>query len=370
MKTAALTILLLTLISSRALERGRDYMREKVCQEFNSIGKERFRAGAIIASSRKYSNATLEEILNIVEEMVSISEKCCPEGTDPDCYENEKRNQKSLAMLTHMSNKACSRYNLLGGEKTTFSYVIQLAQKSTNASLEDVQTLARDASEVLSRTCNATANDNVQREFLEHTAKICSRLATKDERFGDCCTDTNTTKAYFCIYSLPWAKSPDLPDFHKPKSEDLCREGGYPEPYSYMYEIARRYTYVPEALFLAIRKTSRNIVASCCSDVDPKACFGVKRPQMEEQINDLLTKGNELCWEYTHLPFLEFKTKLRETYSKSLPEATEEVLSGLVEERASFASTCCLLNAPPVYCVLKIKTGVSQTCSHSVCLLH
>ncbi|XP_060103163.1 vitamin D-binding protein [Heteronotia binoei] len=486
MKTVTLTILLLAVISSHAMKRGRDYMREKVCQEFNNLGKDHFRAGAIISSSKKYSNATYEEILNVVHEIVAIAEKCCPEGADANCYENEslalsakscsdsapfpkhagieacctekglerklclaalkhppkefptyvepsnaevceafakdpqdfrdrylyeystdysiaplpvlaasamsyismvatccisavpricflreRLNRRSLAILTHVSNKACSHYDLLGKEKTKLSYVIKFAQKSTNASYEDVIALATDASEVLSRACNPTANVSFERELSEHTAKICSKLSAKDQRFADCCAGECTVKAYFCIYSLPWAKSPHLPDFPQPDDEDLCRENyGNLKPLHYMFEIARRYTYAPEALFTALRDSSRSIVANCCSDDDPKACFALKRPQMTEQLFNLLAKGNELCSEYTHLPFLEFKKKLRETYSEAFPETTEEILSGLVEQRASFASTCCLVNAPPIYCGLKVKSGVSHTCSHNVCLLH
>nr|XP_056711904.1 vitamin D-binding protein-like [Euleptes europaea] len=485
MKTVTITILLLTLTTSHAMVRGRDYMKEKVCQEFNVLGKEKFRAGAIIASSRKYSNATYEEIMNVVNEILSIAEKCCPEGADPDCYENEsvalsakscretapfpkhpgiaacctevglerklclaalkhppkefptyeeitdatvcedfardpqgfadrylyeystdyssaplpvlaasttsylsmvtscctsaqptmcflkeKFSRRSAVMLTKVSNKICSHYDLLGKERTKFSYITKFAQKSTNASLDDVIALATDASEVFSRTCNSTTDDSFQRELLEHTTKICSKLSTKDQRFDGCCKDANTLRAYFCIYSLPWAKSPNLPDFQTPADEDLCKNVMFPTNGHYLFEIARRYTYAPEALFSVMFESSKNVVTSCCNDTDPKACFAVKRPQMKAQIFNLLEKGNELCSEYTHLTFLEFKKKLRETYRKALPEATEEVLSGLVEQRSTFASTCCLMNAPPIYCGLQIKTGVSQTCSSDVCLLH
>ncbi|KAL8206616.1 UNVERIFIED_CONTAM: hypothetical protein K2H54_015921 [Gekko kuhli] len=460
-------------------------MREKVCREFNSIGKDRFRAGAIIASSRKYSNATFEEIVNVVKELVSIAEKCCPEGVDPNCYENEslalsarscrdpapfpkhpglaaccteegleqklclaalkhptkefptyvepsndevceaftrdpqdfqdrylyeysadyssaplpvlvasttsylsmvatccasttrtpcflkeRLSRKSLAVLTHMSNIACARYDLLGKEKTELSFIVKLAQKSPSASLEDVVALATDASEILSRTCNATDNDAIHREFLEHTAKVCSRLSAKDQRFAHCCTEGNTMKTYFCLYSLPWAQPPSLPDFQKPADEVLCTEKEPQEAVRYIFEIARRFSNAPEALFFVIRESTRNILANCCKEADPKACLGRKRPQARQQIFDLLSKGNELCSQYTNLTFLEFKKKLRETYSKALPEATEEVLSGLVEQKANFASTCCLLNAPLEYCRLKVRDEVSHTCSQDVCLLH
>ncbi|XP_048338678.1 vitamin D-binding protein [Sphaerodactylus townsendi] len=485
MKTATITVLLFTLATSHAMIRGRDYMKEKVCQEFNALGKQNFRVGAIIASSRKYSNATYEEIINLANEILSIAEKCCPEGADPDCYENEslalsakscsetapfpkhsgiaaccleeglerklclaalkhspkefptheapsddevceafvkdppgfadsylyeystdnshaplpvlaasaksylsmiasccisaqpglcflkeKLNRRSAAMLTQISNKICSHYELLGEKRTKFSYIIKFAQKSTNASFEDVLALATDASDVFSRTCNSTTDDSFQRELLEHTTKICSKLSAKDERFEECCRDGNMLRAYFCIYSLPWAKSPHLPDFQKPADEDICTEKRFQETYRYLFEIARRYTYAPEALFSTLIESSKILMNRCCNETNPKACLVEKRPKVREQIFNLLEKGNELCSEYTHLSFLEFKKKLRETYQKSLPEATEEVLSNLVEQRSKFASTCCLLNTPPVYCGLQVKSGVFHTCTGDVCLLH
>ncbi|XP_077157278.1 vitamin D-binding protein-like isoform X2 [Paroedura picta] len=475
MKAATLTILLLTLFSSHAMHRGRDYMRDKVCGEFKSLGKDKFRAGAIIASSRKYSNATFEEILNVVSEIVSIAEKCCPEGADPECYEKEslalsnrscsdpspfpkhsgiagcclaeglerklclaalkhpareipvyvepsfpeacnafqndpqgfqdrylyeysrdyssaplpvvaasamnyvsmvagccqtggnrfcflsqKFLRRPLVMLTLMSNKMCAHYELLGKEKTKLGYIIKFAQKSPNANFQDVLALATDASEMVSRSCSDTFNSTFEAELSEHTTKICNTLSTKDERFRDCCKccdSTNKMRAYFCIYSLQWTSSPpQLPDFQKPSDEDLCNENRTQAKEHYFFEIARRYTHAPEALFTAIYESSENIVSSCCSDSDPTACFALKRPKAREQIFDLLEKGNELCSQYTNLQFTEFKEKLRENYRKMIPNSAEDVVSGLVEQRSSFASTCCLLNAPPVYCGLK-KTG-------------
>lgn len=41
----------------------------------------------IIMNSKKFSNATFEEISHIVKEMVSLVETCCAEGADPNCYD-------------------------------------------------------------------------------------------------------------------------------------------------------------------------------------------------------------------------------------------------------------------------------------------
>ncbi|XP_010185039.1 PREDICTED: vitamin D-binding protein, partial [Mesitornis unicolor] len=66
----------------------RPYERDKVCQEFKALGKEDFRTLTIIANSRKFSNATFEEIGHLVREIVSLAETCCADGADPSCYDD------------------------------------------------------------------------------------------------------------------------------------------------------------------------------------------------------------------------------------------------------------------------------------------
>ncbi|NXF38093.1 VTDB protein, partial [Nyctibius bracteatus] len=66
---------------------GKAYVRDKVCQEFRTLGKEDFRTLTLIANSRKFSNATFEEITHLVREIVSLAETCCADGADPSCYD-------------------------------------------------------------------------------------------------------------------------------------------------------------------------------------------------------------------------------------------------------------------------------------------
>ncbi|NXC22355.1 VTDB protein, partial [Corythaeola cristata] len=41
----------------------------------------------VIANSRKFSNATFEEINHLTREIVSLAESCCADGADPSCYD-------------------------------------------------------------------------------------------------------------------------------------------------------------------------------------------------------------------------------------------------------------------------------------------
>ncbi|NXE26841.1 VTDB protein, partial [Ardeotis kori] len=84
---AALALLLLLFAATRAEHRGKAYVRDKVCQEFKTLGKDNFRTLTVIANSRKFSNATFEEISHLVGEIVSLAETCCVEGADPSCYD-------------------------------------------------------------------------------------------------------------------------------------------------------------------------------------------------------------------------------------------------------------------------------------------
>ncbi|KFV41753.1 Vitamin D-binding protein, partial [Tyto alba] len=125
---AALTLLLL-LATAHAEHRGRPYVRDKVCQEFKALGKEDFRTLTIIANSRKFSNATFEEISHLVGEIVSLAETCCAEGADPSCYD---------AGSSALSAKSCSKDSPFPGHPGTARCCTQegLEQKLCLAALQ------------------------------------------------------------------------------------------------------------------------------------------------------------------------------------------------------------------------------------------
>uniref|UniRef100_A0A8D2LWK5 Vitamin D-binding protein n=1 Tax=Varanus komodoensis TaxID=61221 RepID=A0A8D2LWK5_VARKO len=71
------------------MERGRDYLKDKICQQFSTMGKEKFHALTLVLNSKKYCQATFEEVNSIVSEIVALAEKCCVEGASEDCYLTE-----------------------------------------------------------------------------------------------------------------------------------------------------------------------------------------------------------------------------------------------------------------------------------------
>uniref|UniRef100_A0A8C0H400 Vitamin D-binding protein n=1 Tax=Chelonoidis abingdonii TaxID=106734 RepID=A0A8C0H400_CHEAB len=438
---------------------------------FNSLGKDNFRSLAIIMNSKKFSNATFEEISHLVKEVVSLAETCCVKGADPNCYEigssalsakscdenapypdhpgiaaccthqglerklclaalhqpprefptymepsneelceafkkdpqdfadrftheyssnygqaplpvlvgsiksylsmvgtccispsptvcflKERLERKTLSILTTMSNRICSRYAVYGKEKSKFSVLTMFAQKIPSASFEDISPLAEDSAEVFSKCCGSMAEDCMQKELSELTTKICTKLSSKDEKISDCCKGKNLLENYLCMYSLQPAKSPQLPEIQKPTDEQLCTGTVFFFSYCrFTFEIARRQTNIPEVFLTKVYDATHNLVNVCCTVADSIACVSSKRPQLRGEIFKFLTKADELCGEYNDLTFLEFKQKLKESFIKTMPDATPASLTELVERRADFASTCCIMNAPPLYCGLKTQ---------------
>uniref|UniRef100_A0A8C4W0C1 Vitamin D-binding protein n=1 Tax=Gopherus evgoodei TaxID=1825980 RepID=A0A8C4W0C1_9SAUR len=458
LKNKPTLILSLSLSSSHFGKKSRDYVRDKVCQEFNSLGKDNFRSLVIIMNSKKFSNATFEEISHLVKEVVSLAETCCVKGADPNCYEigssalSAKSCDENAPYPDHPGIAACctqqglerklclaalhqppkefpsyvepsneelceafkkdpqdfadrftheysSNYGqaplpvLVGSIKSYLSMVgtccispsptvcflkevsvsllhllpanfysktslklflksclfyrvlTMFAQKIPSASFEDISPLAEDSAEVFSKCCGSMAEDCMQKELSELTTKICTKLSSKDEKISDCCKGKNLLENYLCMYSLQPAKSPQLPEIQKPTDEQLCTVVGSLPVDQY---IARRRTNIPEVFLSKVYDATHNLVNRCCTIADSIGC-------LRGEIFKFLTKADELCGEYNDLTFLEFKQKLKESFSKTMPDATPAFLTELVERRADFASTCCIMNAPPVYCGLKVK---------------
>ncbi|NXL52887.1 VTDB protein, partial [Podilymbus podiceps] len=392
---------------------GKDYVRDKVCQEYKTLGKDEFRTLTIIANSRKFSNATFEEISHLVHEIVSLAETCCAEGAAPSCYDaghlvlghwvspahlchrflheyvssysqaplpvllgstrtflsmvstccispkpttcflKEKLERKTLSLLTLMSNRFCSLFTAYEKDKVTFSYLTMLAQKTPSASFEDLFPLAEDAAEVFSQCCDSVAEDCMHKRLSEHTTKVCGALSARDEGLADCCKGKNIMHNYFCIFALQPAPSPELPEVQKPTNEQLCGKDGARHAKRYLFELGQRHTNVPNIFLDKLYDASKQAIGECCSAKDASACLDSKRQQTEE-LTPLLKRADQFCRLYTELNFLTFKMRLRESMLWMVPDTSPEQLGQLVEQRASFASTCCPATSPPLYCASKV----------------
>ncbi|XP_058845873.1 vitamin D-binding protein-like isoform X1 [Acipenser ruthenus] len=74
-----------TFVHSRS--RGKDYEKEKICQQYSMLGREKFKASGIVIYSQKFSTSTFEQVNAVLDAMVNLADKCCAEGADPNCYD-------------------------------------------------------------------------------------------------------------------------------------------------------------------------------------------------------------------------------------------------------------------------------------------
>ncbi|XP_073456690.1 vitamin D-binding protein isoform X2 [Aquarana catesbeiana] len=481
-KMKEVIFLLFFLSSSHADPRGKPYEKNIVCQQFKYLGKENFAALTVIMNSRKYSNATFEEINNIVKAIVSLTEKCCVEGAAADCYDNEASalSEKScdpkspfpkhpgvtsccvqkglerklcladlkqppkefptylepsneelctafktnpqlfsikflyeyssnfaqapflivknatenylkmiqecctakksapcflkqrlqmhpLHLLTVMSNRLCSRFASYGEEKLKFSAAVMFSQKIPSAEFKDVMPIVEQGTQVLAKCCRSFSENCMENEMSVHIKQVCKKLS-RDTRVTECCKKAPIDTLH-CLHSMSAAESIKLPKLQLPPADQLCKKGKNQELEKYMYEIARRNTKLPEVFVEKLYESVTEIVKKCCSSENAISCLDKKKSQLNDEIKNYVSEGNELCGDYHKYPFSEFKKRLIKVLSRRVPQSTSKKAEELAEERANLASTCCIINAPPVYCKEKINKIIGNTCSQEPCLL-
>ncbi|XP_010223132.1 PREDICTED: vitamin D-binding protein [Tinamus guttatus] len=391
-------LLLLLLAWARAEHRGKDYVRDKVCQEYRTMGKEDFRALTIIMNSKKFSNATFEEISHLVHEIVSLAETCCSESADPSCYDDgselcadfakdpkgfadrflyefasdysqaplpvllgsarsflsmvstccmspapttcflkEKLQRKTLSLLTLLSNRACSRFTAYGKDKMKFSYLTTLAQKTPSASFEEIFPLAEDAAEMFAQCCDSVAEDCMQK-------KVGSAGAA-------------THRALWPQPAPYRAPALEVPEDTQPRDPHplLCPR--------YMFETARRHPSVPDVFLSKLYDTCKEAREQGCSTKDSSACLDSKKQQVRGELLAFVAKADELCSLYHRLDFLDFKKRVKEALVQSAgPGTAPEHLAELAERRADFATHCCSANAPPRHCAQQKNPPRSGSC--------
>uniref|UniRef100_A0A8D1C028 Vitamin D-binding protein n=1 Tax=Sus scrofa TaxID=9823 RepID=A0A8D1C028_PIG len=472
-KMKRILIFLLAVAFVHALERGRDYEKDKVCKELASLGKDDFASLSMVLYSRKFPSGTFEQISHLVNEVVSLTEACCAEGADPDCYDNrtsalsdkscesdspfpvhpgtaecctkeglekklcmaalkhqpqefptyveptndeiceafrkdpkgfanqfmyeysinygqapltllvsytksylsmvgscctspsptvcflkERLQLKHLSLLTIMSNRLCSQYAAYGKDKSRLSHLIKLAQKVPTANLEDVLPLAEDVATILSKCCDSASEDCMAKELPEYTVKICDNLSSKNSKFTDCCQEKTPMDIFICTYFMPAAPRPELPDVKLPTNKDVCDKGNPKVLDQYIFELSRK-THIPEVFLSKILEPTLKSLDECCHSEDSTACFKAKGPQFKKELSSFIEKGQELCADYSENTFTEYKKKLAERLRGKWPDATETELEELVKKRSDFASKCCSINSPPLYCDSEIDAEMN-----------
>ncbi|GAB5570747.1 vitamin D-binding protein [Prionailurus iriomotensis] len=425
-------VLLLAVAFVHALERGRDYEKDKVCKELANLGKDDFTSLSMVSYSRKFPSSTFEQISHLVNEVVSLTEACCAEGADPDCYDlrtsalsakscesdspfpvhpgtaecctKEGLEQKlCMAALKHQpqefptyveptNDEICEAFRkdpkdfaeqetpdetfitshhyvkqslfticcLWEGEIKAQIHLVKLAQKVPTADLEDVLPLAEEITTILSKCCESTSEDCMAKELPEYTVKICDNLATKNSKFKDCCQEKTPMDVFMCAYFMPAAPTPELPAVELPTGQDVCDKGNTKAIDQYIFELSRR-TPLPEVFLSKILEPTLKSLAECCESEDSAACINTQGPQLKKELSSFIDKGQKLCADYSENTFTEFKKKLAERLRAKLPDVSALELQGLIDKRSDFASKCCSINSPPLYCDLEIEAEMKNT---------
>ncbi|XP_066430996.1 vitamin D-binding protein [Eleutherodactylus coqui] len=477
-----LIVLLFIISLSHGDPRGVLYQRDRVCNEFSILGIEKFSAAAVIMNSRKYSNATFEEIGHLVKAVVSLAVTCCAKGAAEECYDNgasaltvkscdpkstfpkhpgvasccvhkglerklcladlkqppkefptyveqsneevcaafktdaqtfsmrflyeyssnyaqtplpviinstesylsmvkdcctsnkstacflKKRLQRQpLHLLTVMSNRLCSRFASYGADKLKFSAAIMFSQKVPSAGFKDVMTIAEQGTQVLANSCGFHTERNIESELSEHVKQVCLKLS-RDERVSTCCKKSSID-ALLCLHSMTAAEPIKLPKLQLPTGGELCKKGKNQELDKYMYELTRRNTKLPEVFVDKLYESLADVVEKCCNAENANSCLEKKKTQLSEEIKTYISEGNGLCGDYNKYPFSEFKGRLTKALSSKTPKLKPTKVEELAEERANLASTCCIINAPPVYCKEKINKVMGKMCTQEPCIL-
>ncbi|NXE83391.1 VTDB protein, partial [Cochlearius cochlearius] len=247
----------------------------ELCQAFEKDPKD-FADRFLHEYASSYSQAPLPVLLGSTRTFLSTVSTCCISPAPNACFLKEKLERRTLSLLTLISNRFCSCFAAQGKDKATFSYLAALAQKAPGASFEELSPLAEDAAEAFSRCCDSEAEDCMQKELSEHTAKACGALSARDGRVADCCDGQNPIQNYFCLLALPPAPAPELPEAQKPTNEQACSEEGARHATRYLFELARRHTSVPDALLGKLYEASQKVREECCPAGDPSACLDGK----------------------------------------------------------------------------------------------
>ncbi|XP_058694639.1 vitamin D-binding protein [Poecile atricapillus] len=341
---------------------------KELCQAFREDPRE-FADRFLYEYASSYSQAPLPVLLGSTRTFLSMVSTCCISPAPTACFLKEKLERKTLSLLTLTSNRICSRFSAYGKDKVSFSYLASLAQKVPSASFEDLLPLAKDAAEVASQCCDSLAEDCMQKKLLEHTAKVCAALSARDGRFADCCQGKDLMENHFCILAMLPAPAPKLPEASELTNKELCGKEGALHATRFLFELARRQPSLPDAVLAKLYDSSGKLRAECCSTKDPSGCLDSKRKRMKAELLPFLGKVSQLCGQYNNLPFLEFKKRLRENLKQAEPQASPAQLEQLLEQRASFASTCCLPEAPPLLCASKVSSELGEACDKESCLL-
>ncbi|MCP6558887.1 hypothetical protein NL501_27075, partial [Klebsiella pneumoniae] len=81
---------------------------------------------------------------------------------------------------------------------------------------------------------------------------------------------------------------------------------------------------------------------------------------LNRELTSFIKKGQEMCADYSENTFTEYKKKLAERLRAKMSDSSPSELAGLVDKYSDFASKCCSINSPPLYCDSQIEAEMKD----------
>ncbi|XP_012515288.1 PREDICTED: vitamin D-binding protein [Propithecus coquereli] len=413
-------VFLLAAALGHALERGRDYEKDKVCKEITSLGKDDFTSLSLVLYSRKFPSGTFEQVSQLVKEVVSLTEACCAEGADPDCYDTR---------TSALSVKSCESDSPFPVHPGTAECCTKegLERKLCMAALkhppQEFPTYVEPTNDEI---CEAFRKD--PKGFADQYTFELSRRTHIPEVFlskvleptlkslGECCDLEDPTA---CLKAKGPLLKKELSSFIG-KGQELCAdysENTFTEYkknvhhetkktetvgkltnsfllFSHLIKLAQKVPTADLENVLPLAEEITNILSKCCQSTS-EDCMAKELPEYTIKICDNLSTKNskfgDCCQEKTpmdifmctyfmpaaqppELPDVELPTnkdvcdqgstkatdQLAERLRAKLPDATPAELDDLVDKRSDFASKCCSINSPPLYCDSQIDAEMTN----------
>ncbi|XP_043917075.1 vitamin D-binding protein [Protopterus annectens] len=340
---------------------------EELCESLTKGGQS-FTDKIAFEFSRRSAGAPSEIVHSSLASFLKMLSTCCGSPTASKCFAEQRILQKETKLLIVMTHGICTRYQILGGEKFKTRSVAVLAQKIPSAELNEIRRVSSHLINTVSKCCKEQSADCLKSELKVYKDVICNgTLPSKSEKLEECCSK-GTTEALVCFHYLDTGDSVPWDESRRPSDEDYCKERPHLGQ-RVIYEVARTHTKLPVTLLSKISDVVQRIGDECCSAEDQTICLSIKRPNMKKEMHQYLEKAKDLCWDHNTNVFTVYKKKVQDSFREQHPEATEEELKALVDQRTEFASTCCIPRGPMVYCENMFKTLIGRTCDHETCLL-
>uniref|UniRef100_H2ZZM2 Vitamin D-binding protein n=1 Tax=Latimeria chalumnae TaxID=7897 RepID=H2ZZM2_LATCH len=322
---------------------------EELCQSFKE-DPQLFSDMYLYEFSRTYLSAPLGLLVNATNGYLKMIASCCNAKNTNICFLGERLQLKNILLFTRFVHHVCLRYTYYGLETFKARSMIYYCQKMPVANFDEILPAVDHFIQALSKCCSKLDGDCLLKELTAYKEKVCTgtTLPAKQERLAECCKK-QTEEALSCMHLMEQADPPELPELQEPSNDQLCT-GDQLVISKFVFELSRRNTKLPPVVLTKIYDGFLKMINGCCSAVDSNACFNTKRPQLKREMEQYISKVNEVCLEYKKYDFTDYKKRVAEQFKEKLPTATPEELETRIEERTHFASTCCSQQAPTIYC--------------------